>query len=33
MQILSLGQKDSPGGEHVNPLQYSRLGNPKDRGA
>ena len=23
----------SPGGEHVNPLQYSRLENPMDRGA
>ena len=29
--ILGLGR--SPGGEHGNPLQYSCLGNPMDRGA
>ena len=33
MQVWSLGQEDSPGGEHSNPLQYSCLGNPMDRGA
>ena len=27
------GSERSPGGEHGNPLQYSRLGNPMDRGA
>ena len=31
--VQSLGQEDSPGGEHGNPLQYSCLGNPMDRGA
>ena len=29
----SLGQEDSPGGGHGNPLQYSCLENPMDRGA
>ena len=29
---LSLGREDSPGGEHGNPLQYSCLENPTDRG-
>jgi len=29
--ILGLGR--SPGGGNGNPLQYSRLGNPMDRGA
>ena len=29
--VQSLGR--SPGGGHGNPLQYSRLGNPMDRGA
>ena len=33
MQVRSLGQEDSPGGGYGNPLQYSRLGNPMDRGA
>ena len=33
MQVQSLGQEDSPGGGHGNPLQYSCLGNPMDRGA
>ena len=32
-QVLSLGQEDSPGGGNGNPLQYSRLGKPMDRGA
>ena len=27
------GSGRSPGGEHGNPLQYSCLGNPMDRGA
>ena len=27
------GSGRSPGGEHGNPLQHSRLGNPMDRGA
>ena len=26
------GSRRSPGGEHVNPLQYSCLENPMDRG-
>ena len=30
---LILGQGRSPGGEHGNPLQYSCLENPMDRGA
>ena len=30
---LILGWEDSPGGGHGNPLQYSCLGNPMDRGA
>ena len=29
----SLGQEDPPGGGHGNPLQYSCLENPMDRGA
>ena len=32
-QVRSLGWKDSPGGGHGNPLQYSLLENPMDRGA
>ena len=32
-QILSLGWEDSPGIGKGNPLQYSCLGNPMDRGA
>ena len=32
MQVKSLGRED-PGGWHGYPLQYSCLGNPKDRGA
>ena len=31
--VPSLGRKKSPGGEHGNPLQYSCLENPMDRGA
>ena len=31
--IGSLGQEDSPGGGNGNPLQYSCLENPTDRGA
>ena len=30
---LILGSGRSPGGGHGNPLQYSCLGNPMDRGA
>ena len=30
--VLSLGWEDSPGEERGNPLQYSCLENPKDRG-
>ena len=33
MQNQNLGQQDFPGGGNGNPLQYSCLGNPKDRGA
>ena len=33
MRVQFLGQEDSPGGGHGNPLQYSCLENPKDRGA
>ena len=33
MQVQSLGQEDSPGGGHGNPLQYSCLQYPMDRGA
>ena len=33
MQVQSLGQEDAPGGGHGNPLQYSCLENPMDRGA
>ena len=32
-QIQSLGRDDSPGEGHGNPLQYSCLENPMDRGA
>ena len=32
-RVLSLGWEDSPGGGNGNPLQYSCLGNPVDRGA
>ena len=32
-RVQSLGQKDSPGRGHANPLQYSYLENPTDRGA
>ena len=32
-RVQSLGWKDSPGGGHSNPLQYSCLENPIDRGA
>ena len=32
-EIVSPGGKDSPGGGNSNPLQYSRLENPMDRGA
>ena len=31
--VRSLGQEDSLGGGHGNPLQYSFLGEPMDRGA
>ena len=33
MWVQSLGQEDSPGGGDGNPLQYSCLENPMDRGA
>ena len=33
MWVRSLGQEDSPGERHVNPLQYSCLENPIDREA
>ena len=33
MWVQSLGQEDAPGGGHGNPLQYSCLENPMDRGA
>ena len=33
MYVRFLGRKDSPGGEHGNPLQYSCLEKPMDRGA
>ena len=33
MQVQSLGQEDSPGGGHGNPLQDSCLENPMNRGA
>ena len=33
MGIQSPGSGRSPGGGHGNPLQYSRLENPVDRGA
>ena len=32
-QVWSLGQEDPPGEGNGNPLQYSCLGNPMDRGA
>ena len=32
-QVKSLGQEDLPGEGNDNPLQYSCLGNPMDRGA
>ena len=32
-RVRSLGQEDSPRGGNSNPLQYSSLGNPMDRGA
>ena len=32
MWVKSLGQEDSPGEGNGNPLQYSCLGNPMDRG-
>ena len=31
--VLIPGSRRSPGGEHDNPLQYSSLENPTDRGA
>ena len=31
--VQFLGRGDSPGEENGNPLQYSGLGNPMDRGA
>ena len=31
--VRSLGQEDSPGEGHGNPLRYSCLENPTDRGA
>ena len=33
MQVRSLSQEDSPGEGNGNPLQYSCLENPMDRGA
>ena len=33
MQVKSLGRKDLPGKRNGNPLQYSCLENPMDRGA
>ena len=33
MRVQSLGPEDSPGEESGNPLQYSCLRNPMDRGA
>ena len=32
-RVLSLGREDPPGGGNGNPLQYSCLENPMDRGA
>ena len=32
-QVRSLGQEDPPGGGNGNPVQYSSLKNPMDRGA
>ena len=32
-RVRSLGREDSPGEGNGNPLQYSCLGNPMDRGA
>ena len=31
-RVQSLGQEDAPGGGNRNPLQYSCLENPMDRG-
>ena len=31
-QVQSLGREEPPGGGHGNPLQYSCLENPMDRG-
>ena len=31
-RVLSLAQEDPPGAGNGNRLQYSRLGNPTDRG-
>jgi len=31
--VQTLGWEDSPGGGNSNPLQYSYLGSPMDRGA
>ena len=33
MQVWSLGREKCPGEGNSNPLQYSCLGNPMDRGA
>ena len=33
MQVQSLGGEDPPGGGNGNPLQFSCLGNPMDKGA
>ena len=33
MQIQALGQEDSPGGGHGNPVQYSCLEKPMEGGA
>jgi len=33
MQAQSLGGEESPAGGHGNPLQYSCLENPEDKGA
>ena len=32
-RVQSLGQEDSPEEGNGNPLQYSHMGNPMDRGA
>ena len=31
--VQCLGREDPPGGGHGNPLQYSYMENPRDRGA